>query len=129
MVLLLLMIFAGWIVILDSDSIKVLTGDDIDKGNEVLLPKLYQSLLHILQLYYAYQKNERRPAIGDDWSSFTADEFNDFHLNVDQVHLTMTLQTFSVTSLASQVYYQDPVADFRKDSMCNANLPLCHLQR
>jgi hypothetical protein len=53
------------------EDIEVLTYED-DQDNEIDLPRLYRSMIHILKAYHCYCCSEWGTPIGDDWKSIIA---------------------------------------------------------
>jgi hypothetical protein len=62
-----------------------------DQGNEILLPSGYQYMLRIIKHYDSYRTSDGDP-IGDEWTTVTADQYDDYRLSADYAGVAVTTQ-------------------------------------
>ena len=65
------------VIAMDPHSIDTLTYANAD--NDVDVPAPARTLLHVLKGYHAYRYAEASP-IGDNWTSITAEEFDEYRV-------------------------------------------------
>jgi hypothetical protein len=88
--------------------------DDENKVKTVLPQSYYRFMLWIIKQYYIYQQSQGTP-IGDDWTSLTLDEYNEFWISMALIAPLATSGTPNVSSpsiTSTSPQNQDPVADF-----------------
>jgi hypothetical protein len=72
-------IIADDILALSENEIESLTYND-DQGIETTLPRSFKMQIWIFQQYYDHRDNEGN-AIGNSWTTITAQEFGDFRIS------------------------------------------------
>jgi len=77
------------LVTLWDEDIELLTYDKSDKEKDVPLGRAHQSLLHIFCHYCDHQTHTGNP-IGDNWTSVSADDFNDYCIGPDYAVIRCT---------------------------------------
>ena len=111
------------LLIMSDGEVDSLVYDD-ENQVETVLPRSYKFMLWIIKQYYIYQQSQGSP-IGDDWTSLTSDEYNEFRTSMALIAPLVAIGTpnvssSSITSTSSRT--QDPIADFKKGIKWDATL-------
>jgi hypothetical protein len=105
------------VITMTQDNIDALEYED-DTQVLVTVPSPAWTLLRIFNTYHVYRYEEGDP-IGDDWTSITAQEFNDFCIGPYPAIINSSPSAYvrrraNATSLSTTPRPHDPVADFKK---------------